>query len=108
MYTQDEREEARFMEMEDSFVKCGKTFVIVPLAEDWQYRARNVKVTIKDVALYFAREARSMSGCRSLAGIVGDWRPIDAIAQDVLEYFKQVNVEGMRRESRKLGLEPKF
>jgi len=92
----------------DQFVKQGKTFVIVPLAEDWQYPAREKKVRIEDVARYFAREAGSMSGCRSLAGITGDWRCIDIIANDVLEYFKVVNPEAMRREARKLGLEPKF
>lgn len=92
----------------DQFVKQGKTFVVVGLAEDWQYPRREKKIRIGDVAKYFAHQAGSMSGCRSLAGITGDWRCIDNIAQDVLEYFKQVNVIGLRRESRKLGLEPRF
>ena len=90
------------------FERAGKTFVDVRLAEDWQYPARVKRIRLADVARYFARESGSLSGGRSLAGIFGDWRMIDVIAQDVLEYFKAANVEGMRREARKLGLEPKF
>ena len=90
------------------FERAGKTFVDVRLAEDWQYPARVKRIRLADVAKYFARESGSMSGGRSLAGIFGDWRMIDVIAQDVLEYFKSANVEGIRRETRKLGLEPKF
>jgi len=86
----------------------GKTYIDINLAEDWQFPARTVRVRIADVARYFQTEARSMSGCRTLAGIVGDWRPIDGIAQDCLEYFKEVNVEGMRREGKKLGMLAKF
>ena len=66
------------------------------------------RIRLADVARYFARESGSLSGGRSLAGIFGDCRMIDVIAQDVLEYFKSANVEGMRREARKLGLVPRF
>jgi hypothetical protein len=90
------------------FERWGKTFVDVRLAEDWQYPARVKRIRISDVARYFGHEARSMSGYRTLAGIGGDWRPIDYIAQDCLSYFKHVNIAGMRREARNLGLEPKF
>jgi len=87
----------------------GKTFIDVTLAEDWQGPARVKRIRIDDVAKYYAREACNItSGCRTLAGIAGDWRQIDYIAQDCLEYFKQVNIEGMRKAGRKLGLEPKF
>ena len=86
----------------------GKTYIDVTLAEDWQGPQRVKRVRLDDVAKYYAREAISMSGCRTLAGIVGDWRQIDYIAQDCLEYFKQVNVEGMRKAGRKYGLEPLF
>ncbi|MFH2076401.1 MAG: hypothetical protein ABIJ57_13830 [Pseudomonadota bacterium] len=90
------------------FEKEGKTFVDVRLAEDWQFPERVKRIRVKDVAKYFRYEARSMSGCRTLAGIVGDWRPIDNIAQDVLSYFKNVNIVELRRESRRAGLIPKF
>ena len=86
----------------------GKTFIDVNLAEDWQYPARTKRVRIADVARYFKTEARSMSGCRTLAGITGDWRNIDYIAQDCLGYFKEVSVEALRRAARREGMEPKF
>jgi hypothetical protein len=93
---------------EEIFHKCGKTYVVIGLAEDWQYPARKKKITLDDVAKYFAHQAGSLSGCRSLAGITGDWRCIDNIAQDVLAYFKHINIEGMRRSARRYGLVPKF
>ena len=89
--------------------KKGKTFIDVNLAEDWKDPARTKRITIADVAEYFSTQARNIaSGMRSLAGIHGDWRQIDYIAQDCLEYFKQVNAEGMRKAARKLGLQPRF
>jgi len=91
------------------FEKAGKTYVIIRLAEDWQYPERKKKITIADVAAYFATQANNLSsGMRCIAGEYGDWRMIDHIAQDCLSYFKQVNVEGIRRAGRKLGLTPKF
>jgi hypothetical protein len=90
------------------FEKEGKTFVDVRLAEDWQFPERVKRIRIRDVAAYFRYQARSMSGCRTLAGITGDWRNIDHITHNCLEYFKDVNIEGMRREARKIGLKPRF
>lgn len=86
----------------------GKTFIDVRLAEDWKEPERTLRVRIYDVAQYYFKEARSMSGCRILAGEVGDWRQVDTVARYCLEYFKEVNPEAMRREARKLGLIPKF
>jgi len=66
-------------------------------------------VPIGDVAEYYAYEAGNLlSGCRKLGSITGDWRNIDALAKECLEIFKCVNLEGMRRASRRLGLVPKF
>jgi len=91
------------------FEKGGKTYVDIYLSEDWDSPARVKRIRISDVAEYFSTQARNMtSGCRTIAGITGDWRPIDNIAQNCLSYFRQVNVEGIRREARKLGLTPKF
>ena len=102
----------------------GKTFIDINLAEDWQGPARTKRIRIEDVARYYAHEVRSMSGCRTIAGISGDWRPmsgcrtiagivgdwrlIDYVASDCLAYFKAVNIEGMRKAGRKFGLEPRF
>ena len=90
------------------FEKEGKTFVDIRLAEDWQFPERVKRIRIKDVAAYFRYQARSMSGCRTLAGHTGDWRPIDNLAQEILSYFKAVNIDELRRESRRAGLIPKF
>lgn len=92
------------------FEKAGKTYVDVRVEETpWGDPEKVIRIRIADVAAYFRYEAPNlMSGCRTLAGVVGDWRPIDSLAQDCLAYFRQVNVEGMRREGRKLGMEPRF
>lgn len=86
----------------------GKTYIDVTLAEDWKDSERTLRIRMSDTVKYFAVEAQSLSGCRTLAGETGDWRCIDIIAQDCLEYFKIVNVAGLRRESKKWGLVPKF
>lgn len=88
-------------------LKAGKTFVDVNVL-DWTEVPQTIRVRIKDIIRYFKRETRSFSGCRTLAGITGDWRPIDNLAQEILRYFKDVNVAALRRESRKAGLIPKF
>jgi hypothetical protein len=96
-------------EFDSNFEKCGKTFVDLRLAEDWQYPERVKRIRIPDVIKYYHKDARNItSGMRSIAGIYGDWRMIDYIAGDVLAYFKNVNVVELRRESRKAGLMPKF
>ena len=75
---------------------------------DFDDSQSNLKVTIEDVCRYFAQEARSMSGIRTLAGHSGDWRPIDELAQFCLDYFKGTNIAELRKISRKFGLIPKF
>lgn len=70
---------------------------------------QTLEVTISDVIDYYETQARNISsGCRSFAGVVGDWRPIDDIAHACLEAFKIINIEGLRREARKRGIEPRF
>jgi len=76
----------------------------ISLAPDWQFsKSRKRIVTIKDVVKYFKTQAGSR---RSLAGIDGDWRMIDYIAQDCLNLFKKINCKGLRKESLRQGLEP--
>jgi len=66
-------------------------------------------ITLDDVARYYAEEARNLSsGCRTLAGLTGDWRYIDQLASMALGWFKRVNVIGMRAAARQLGIAPKF
>jgi len=82
--------------------------VVIKVDGGWEGVGEHI-VTIADVAKYYAHEAGNLlSGCRKLGAIVGDWRNIDALAKECLEIFKRVNLEGMRRASRKLGLVPKF
>ena len=97
MYSEDE--------FDATFVKSGKTFVDVPLAEDWQYPARVKRIRITDVVKYYHGDARNItSGMRSIAGIHGDWRMIDYIAGDVLAYFKHTNRPGLVKEAKKYGM----
>ena len=93
--------------MSGYFVLEGKTFVDVRIRDLWD-DVFTLRVRIKDIIRYFVTEARSMSGCRTLAGHTDDWRPIDNLVQEILSYFKSVNIDELRRESRKAGLIPKF
>jgi hypothetical protein len=60
---------------------------------------REVTITMDDVADYYRDQAgdATYSGCRTLAGMTGDWRPIDMMARECLKWFKTVNIAGMRR-----------
>jgi len=92
----------------DWVLEAGKSFITVQVADDL-FGSRSVKVRLEDVARYYRTEAGNLlSGCRTLAGIIGDWRPIDHLANICLEWFKAVNVEGIRRAARRFGLEPTF
>ena len=86
------------------FSRQGKTFVDVR-HYDLDESIKKTRIRIPDVVRYYATDAQNItSGCRSIAGITGDWRPIDYLAQDCLEYFKQVNRPALEREGRKYGM----
>lgn len=69
----------------------------------------SLTVTLDDVAAYYSTQARNLSsGCRTLSGLTGDWRYIDQLASMALDWFKRVNVKGMRAAGRRHGIEPKF
>ena len=86
------------------FHRVGKSFVVVNIAKGNKH-----KVALKDIARYYATQANNLfSGCRTLGTIVGDWRPIDNLVHELLEYFKSVNIEGLRKACRAWGLIPKF
>lgn len=85
-----------------------RNYVVINSGSDWEGYSEH-KITIEDVVRYYAHEAGNIvSGIRTLGGIVGDWRNIDAMANECLEIFKVLNIEKLRSESRKIGLEPKF
>lgn len=96
-------------EMFGEFVqKAGKSFLTVRAADVFG-EATTVRVTPDNLAQFYATQANNLgSGIRTLAGLPGDWRPISELADIALSWFKSVNVEGMRRAARKIGLEPRF
>lgn len=88
--------------------RAGKSFLIVRTANVFG-EPISLKITLDDVAEFYATQANNLSsGIRSLAGHHGDWRPISELAELALDWFRSVNVEGMRRAARKVGLEPQF
>lgn len=91
---------------------AGKSYIIINFGHEWDDKAGKIKprkITIKDVIDYYKNWSWNISsGCRQLAGFTSDWRFIDNIAKECLEWFKFVNVEELRKAGRKAGLEPKF
>lgn len=86
---------------------ASKSFIKIRVF-DWQGE-QGLKITVKHVVKYYRDQARNItSGCRTLAGYTGDWRPVDRLAKECLEWFKLVNIEALRRTSKKYGLIPKF
>ena len=75
-------------EIPDYILDAGKSFIKIRTADN-VHGKRDVKITVKDVTCYYAHDARNISsGCRTLAGITGDWRPIDILAHECLEWLK--------------------
>jgi hypothetical protein len=88
--------------------RAGKTFLVLRCGDGFG-QERTLRVTPDDVAEFYATQAGNLlSGCRTFAGLTGDWRPLSELAKAALEWFKQVNVAGMRRAGRRLGLVPRF
>lgn len=104
----DQLEEFYNGEVPEYVVKAGKSFITIRIS-DWTEVSQDLKIRVEDVAEYYATQAPNIvSGCRTLAGFVSDWRPVDNLAKEALEWFKFVNVEAIRREGKKRGIEPKF
>lgn len=95
-------------EVPDYLLNYGKSFITFRVSVYEGAPVKTLKITIKDVAKYYAFQANGMSGIRTIAGFSTDWRHVDGIAKEALEYFKQVNVETLRKEAMKLGIKPKF
>mgnify|MGYP001016441709 CR=1 FL=1 len=105
--TTDHTEDARHLV--GNFVRrAGKTFLVARCGDGFGDE-RLLRVTPDDVAEFYATQARNLaSGCRTLAGLTGDWRAVSDLAQGCLDWFKNVNVAGMRRAARRRGLVPRF
>jgi hypothetical protein len=88
--------------------KANKTKLVVRCLTVFDEKT-TLTITLDDLARYYAVEARKLSsGCRTLAGLTGDWRYIDGLASLALMWFKRVNVRGMRTAARRHGIEPRF
>ena len=88
---------------------AGKSYITINCGHEWNNSIKPRKIRITDVIEYYRTQANNIvSGCRTIADFTGDWRGVDLIAKECLEYFKFVNPEVLRREGRKAGLEPKF
>lgn len=82
---------------------AGKTYITIRI-HNWE-GARTLKITLQDVIEYYATQARNIvSGIRTLAGHSGDWRPIDHLAHEALEWFKYINRPTLEREGEKRGM----
>ncbi len=92
-----------------SFVKgAGKRFLVIRGTNVFG-KPKTVRITPANLAEFYATQAGDLlSGMRTLAGFAGDWRPISTLAELALSGFKRVNVEGMRRAARRVGLVPRF
>jgi len=100
---------AEAKELLGGFVKrAGKTFLVVRASNVFD-EPTTIKITPTNLAEFYATQANNLSsGIRTLAGLPGDWRPISNLADLALDWFKQVNLEGMRRAARRVGLTPRF
>ena len=88
--------------------RAGKTFLVVRCGDVFG-EEQTIRITPDDVAEFYATQANNLlSGCRTLAGLAGDWRPISELAKAALEWFKRVNIVGMRQAGRRFGLVPRF
>jgi hypothetical protein len=82
---------------------AGKTFITFRVS-DWE-GARTLKITLKDVIAYYATQAGNIwSGIRTLADHSDDWRPIDHLASEALEWFQYINHSVLEREGEKQGM----
>jgi len=86
-------------------VRVGKSFIVINAGSDMD-GYRQEKITMGDVAEYYATEARNMlSGCRTLAGIAGDWRMVDNMAALCFQWFRYIDATKLKRALREHGLE---
>lgn len=100
---------AEAQELLGGFVqRAGKSYLVIWTSNVFG-EMETLKITPDNLAEFYATEAQNItSGIRTLAGLSGDWRPVSELADAALAWFKRVNVEGMRRAARKIGLTPKF
>ena len=86
------------------FTDIRKAEITVKVDDGWQGVNEHV-ITPYDVVEYYHKDARNLlSGARSLGTIVGDWRNVDAIANEVLQIYKAINRNAIVKEADKYGM----
>jgi len=92
----------------DFVQRAGKTFLVIRAANVFG-ESETVRITPDNLAEFYATQAGKLSsGIRTLAALHGDWRQVSELADLALSWFKRVNVEGVRRAARRVGLTPRF
>jgi len=95
------------MELND-YMEVKNNVIYIRVAPDWEdAKPSKKKVKMSDVISYYARYSGSrgfMASYRTLGEIGGDWRPIDELAEECFEVFKELNIDKLRRLARKEGL----
>jgi hypothetical protein len=72
------------------------------------WKDNKIQVTVEDVIRYYRYEAGNLtSGCRTLAELSGDWRPIDNLAKSCLEIYKVIKKPELKKIAHKNGMELK-
>lgn len=89
------------------FIQIKDDETLLVTHSDWQ-GSRTDEITMKDIIEHYAYEAPSMKTVRRIGSIMGDWRPIRDLAQIILDVFKMINIEKLRKISKEYDLEPKF
>ena len=78
---------------------AGNSFIKIRVS-DWRGE-QDLRITPRNVVEYYYRWAKNItSGCRVIAGYAGDWRPIDRLVKECLEWFDLVNIEALKISER--------
>ncbi len=90
-----------------SYVKSASKNSIDIVVSDFE-GSKRLHITIADVIQYYYTQARNIvSGMRCIAGYYGDWRPIDQLANECLEFFKYANRAEVEKQGLEFGMELK-
>ena len=75
-------------EIPEYITDFGPYYVVIKHADVFD-EITETTITMEDLCNYYAYDARDiLSGCRSLSTFTGDWRMVDALAQEMHELFK--------------------
>ncbi len=80
-------------------LEASKSYIKIRVS-DWRGE-QDLRITLKDVVEYYCKWADNItSGCRVITGYAGDWRPIDRLVKECLEWFLFVNIEALKISER--------